>query len=66
MMPLGHLAARQRVELAAQELALERRQSVDEQHAVQVIDLVLERARQVALGLDPDRRAVLVERLARR
>src|SRR5207249_4801891 len=57
---LGHLAAGYRFQRAPQELALEDRQPVDEQHAVQVIDLVLDRPRQVALGLEIQRLAVLV------
>src|SRR5262245_44538631 len=44
----GQLAARQGVQVALQELALEERQPVGEQHAVQVVGLVLDRARQVA------------------
>ena len=62
---LGQLAARERLERALQELALERRQPVDEQHAVEVIDLVLDRAREEALGLELERAAVLVVRLDR-
>src|SRR5690349_10062867 len=48
-------------ELAQDHVALERRDAVDEQHAVQVVDLVLEAAGQETLGRDLLLRPLKVE-----
>src|SRR5947208_2938533 len=61
MVAFGQLAARQRIQLAAQELLLERRQPVGEQHAIQMVRLVLDRTGQKALDHAVDRPAMLVE-----
>src|SRR5262249_15375591 len=57
----GQLAAGQRVQVALEELALQVREPVGEQHAVQVVGLVLYGARQEAGDLTLERLAVLVE-----
>src|SRR6185503_8539347 len=56
----GQLAARERVQVALQELAFEERQPVGEQHAVQVIRLVLDRAREESRHHALERLAILV------
>src|SRR5258706_7366546 len=61
MVAVGQLAARQRIQVAAQELLLERRQPVGEQHALQMVRLVLDRTGQEALDHAVDGLTVLVE-----